>query len=61
MAIPTRQDHALAELENLHSVTMVRCRAFIHAGQRRDAASIKQALQAYCDALVAFVNEAADR
>jgi hypothetical protein len=61
MSIPTRQDHALAELENLHSVVMVRCRAFVHAGERRDPASIRTALQAYADAVVAFVNETVDR
>jgi acyl-homoserine lactone acylase PvdQ len=61
MAIPMPQDYALVELENLHSVVMVRCRAFLHAGQRRDPASIRQVLQAYCDGVVEFVNEVADQ
>jgi len=40
---------------------MVRCRAFVLAGQCRDPASIREALQAYCDAVVELVNEMVDR
>lgn len=61
MAIPTRQDRMLAELEDLHSVVMVRCRTFVHAGEHRDPASIRTALRAYCDAVVDFVNEKVDQ
>ena len=61
MGIPTRQDHALGTLETLHSVVMVRCRAFVHAGKHRDPGSIRTALQAYADAVVGFVNETVDR
>lgn len=61
MGIPTRQDSALAELDTQHHVILTRCRTFIHAGARRDASSIKEALQAYCDAVVDFVNGAAER
>jgi hypothetical protein len=56
MPIPTRRDEALAAIDEAHAVVVVRCRAFIHAGQRRDPATIKQALQAYCDAVVDLVN-----
>lgn len=61
MAIPTRQDYSLAELENLHSVVMVRCRAFVHAGQRRDPAGIRDALVTYADAVIAFIKKEVDQ
>ncbi|MGM4870662.1 hypothetical protein AB7645_05475 [Bradyrhizobium sp. 956_D2_N1_5] len=57
MGIPTSQDHALADIEALHGVVMVRCRAFVHARQSRNPASIKEALRDYADAVVALVNE----
>ncbi|WP_426418480.1 hypothetical protein [Bradyrhizobium genosp. A] len=56
MAIPTPNDHALAELEALHGVVMVRCRTLLRAGQRRDKAAIVDALAAYVDAAVEFAN-----
>ena len=61
MGIPTIQDMRLDEVEHLHNVVLVRCRNFIHAGPRRDHASIKQAVQAYCDAVVEFVNEVVEQ
>ncbi|RXH15221.1 hypothetical protein [Bradyrhizobium guangzhouense] len=61
MGIPTRQDHALAELESLHGVVMVRCRALIHAGPRRDPTSIREACQAYIDRVFDLVAEVMDQ
>jgi hypothetical protein len=61
MAIPTRQDRALAEIDGLNGVILTRLRAFIHAGQSRNPASIKEALRTYADAVVGLVNETMDR
>ncbi|MCP3382861.1 hypothetical protein NLM31_21065 [Bradyrhizobium sp. CCGUVB4N] len=57
MGIPTIQDMRLAEVEHLHNVVLVRCRNFMHAGPRRDPASIREALQKYVDAVFDFVTE----
>ncbi len=61
MGIPTIEEMRLAEVDHLHNVVMIRCRNFIHAGHHRDHAGIKQALQAYCDAVVEFVNEVVEQ
>lgn len=55
MAIPSKADSALAEIDALHGVIMVRCRTFLRAGKRRDPASTKDALRAYVDAVSEFV------
>jgi hypothetical protein len=56
MAIPTSIDAALGEVDDLHSVVLVRVRTWHRAGPDRDAASITAALRAYVDAVTAFVN-----
>ncbi|WP_027578547.1 hypothetical protein [Bradyrhizobium sp. Ai1a-2] len=57
MAIPTREDYALAEIDNLHGNVMVRLKNFRWANARvKDPAAIREALVAYVDAVTAFVN-----
>lgn len=54
--IPTRQDQDLAALDDAHALVLIRCRSFIHTGQRRDPAAIREALRAYVDKVTDFVN-----
>jgi hypothetical protein len=56
MPIPTHIDAALGEIDDLHAVVMVRVRTWHHAGPGRDPKSIREALQAYVDAVTGFVN-----
>lgn len=58
MPIPQPIDRAVAEIEDLHALVVVRLRSWQRAGPNRDPASIRQALQNYADAVVALVNNA---
>jgi hypothetical protein len=56
MPIPTRADHDLGEIDDLHSGILVRLRVWQHAGPNRDAKSISEALRSYVAAVTNFVN-----
>ena len=56
MAIPARIDAALGEIDDLHSIVLVRVRTWHHAGPDRDAATITAALRAYVAAVTKVVN-----
>ena len=56
MPIPNSIEAALSEIDDLHSVVLVRLRTWHHAGPDRDAASITVALRAYVDAVRSLVN-----
>jgi hypothetical protein len=60
MAIPGPVDGVLSELEDLHSVIIVRVRTWHHAGEDRDPQSIRAALKAYVDTTMRFVNGGED-
>ena len=54
MPIPTRADHELAAIDDLHAVILTRLRTFRYSGS--DPASVWSALREYRDRIVAFVN-----
>jgi hypothetical protein len=56
MAIPTGIDGALGEIDDLHSVVLVRLRVWHHGGPDRDPRRITEALRSYVDAVTDFVN-----
>jgi hypothetical protein len=56
MPIPGPADAALAEIDDLHSVVLVRLRTFHFSGGTRDPKSIRDALQEYNDRIADFVN-----
>ena len=58
MPIPTAYDQRLAEIDDLHGAVTVRLRTYRYAGQNRDPASIRKALQAYVEAVTDCVNGA---
>lgn len=58
MPIPTRRDHQLDDLENLHASIMIALRTWQHAGHRRDPDNIRRLLVNYADSVVDFVNTA---
>jgi hypothetical protein len=60
MAIPTGIDGTLSEIDDLHSVVMVRLRVWHHGGPDRDPRRITEALRDYVDAVTQFVNGAAE-
>jgi hypothetical protein len=52
MPIPTKFDHDLSAVDDLHNVTMTRLRTL-----RRDAAGVRQALDQYMAAVQALVKD----
>jgi hypothetical protein len=46
MPIPTDAERRLGEIDDLHSVVLVRLRTWHHAGPDRDPKSIREALRA---------------
>lgn len=60
MPVPTQADHDLASIDDLHAAVVVRLRTYQRAGQGRDAASIREALHSYVDAVAEFVDHARD-
>ena len=54
--IPTAQDHALGEIDDLHAGILVSLRVWMRAGPDRDAKRIRAGLQDYVDRVTAFVN-----
>jgi len=60
MAIPSSIDATLSEVDDLHSVVMVRLRVWHHGGPDRDPRRITEALRSYVDAVTAAVNGAAE-
>lgn len=57
MPIPTKFDHDLSAVDDLHNVTMTRLRTLRRAGARRDAAGVRQALDQYMAAVQALVKD----
>ena len=60
MPIPASIDGTLSEIDDLHSVVMVRLRVWHHGGPDRDPRRITSALRDYVDAVTQFVNGAAE-
>ena len=60
MPITASIDAALGEIDDLHSVVMVRLRVWHHGGPDRDPRRITEALRDYVDAVTQFVNGAAE-
>lgn len=59
MAIPTRFDHELAAIDDMHGSVMIRLRTWRRADPaRRDPGAIRDALRAYVDAVVEMINHA---
>lgn len=59
MAIPTRFDHELAAIDDMHGSVMIRLRTWRRADPaRRDPGAIREALRAYVDAVMKAVNDA---
>jgi hypothetical protein len=56
MSIPGDIERRLGEIDDLHSLVLVRLRSWTHAGPDRHAKSISEALRAYVDAVTDFVN-----
>jgi hypothetical protein len=56
MPIPGPVDAVLSELEDLHSVILVRLRTWHHAGSGRDPQAVRAALRQYIDVAMGFVN-----
>ena len=56
MSIPGDTERRLGEIDDLHSSVLVSLRVWHHAGPDRDPRRIREALQTYADAVVAFVN-----
>jgi hypothetical protein len=56
MAIPTKDDGDLSMIDDLNGVILVRLRTLRYAGQGRDSAPIREALQSYVDKVTEFVN-----
>lgn len=56
MPIPTKADGDLAAIDDLHSVVLVKLRVWHRAGPDRDPRAIREALRAYCDSVVDFIN-----
>jgi hypothetical protein len=51
---------AIVEIDNLHSVILVRVRTYNFNGRAGDPASIREAMVAYVDKVTDFVNAADD-
>jgi hypothetical protein len=60
MGIPTGIDGVLSEIDDLHSVVMVRLRVWHRGGPDRDPRRITEALRDYVDAVTLFVNGVAE-
>jgi hypothetical protein len=56
MPIPTDTERQLAAIDDMHSSILVGLRVWHRAGPDRDPRRIREALQTYADAVVAFVN-----
>jgi hypothetical protein len=52
MPIPTQHDRAMAEVDDLHGVVMIRLRTLQHAGARRGVAGVRLALEDYATAVL---------
>ncbi|WP_316205386.1 hypothetical protein [Bradyrhizobium sp. SZCCHNS3004] len=59
MAIPTRQDYALREIENLAANVIVRLTTMRYSPKhtKRDVAGLRELLQQYVDAVMALAHE----
>jgi hypothetical protein len=55
MGIPTAADHALAEIDDLHALVLVRLRTF-HYSDARDPKNVIDALREYVDKVQDFVS-----
>ena len=57
MPIPTAEDRKLAEIDDRYACIVTRLQVLRYAGDARDTRGLRQQLQDYADAVVAFVNE----
>ncbi|WP_315766180.1 MULTISPECIES: hypothetical protein [unclassified Bradyrhizobium] len=59
MPIPTRQDYALRDIENLAANVIVRLTTMRYAPKntKRDVAGLRELLQQYVDAVMALAHE----
>jgi hypothetical protein len=56
LPIPTRADHQLSEIDDLHNSVIVRLRIWLHAGPDRNPKNIREALKEYVAKVTDFVN-----
>jgi len=56
MPIPTAQDHALARVDELAGVVLLKLRVWHRSGQDRDVKGVREALQHYVNAVADFVD-----
>jgi hypothetical protein len=56
MPIPTEFDRSIAAIEDLATAVLTRLRIFYRAGANRDPAAVREALQAYADAVIDCLN-----
>jgi hypothetical protein len=56
MSIPGDIERRLGEIDDLHSLVLVRLRSWHHAGPTRDPRQISEALRQYVDAVTDCVN-----
>jgi hypothetical protein len=54
--IPTAQDHALARVDELASLVLLKLKVW-HRSVDRDPRAVREALRAYADAVQDFVEE----
>jgi hypothetical protein len=57
MPIPTAEDRKLADLDDRHGGIMTRLRVLRYAAKPRKVGDLREQLQQYADAAIAFVNE----
>lgn len=58
MAIPTKFDSQLAEIENAANCVLIRLRTLHHAaGANRDISGLRELLQAYVDQVMALARD----
>lgn len=57
MPIPTQHDRAMAEIDDLHGVVVIRLRTMRYSGARQGAAGVREALREYTDAVMALAED----
>jgi hypothetical protein len=57
MAIPTKFDAQLAEIDDLAGCVMIKLRTLQHAGASRDISGLRELLQNYVDRVMALADE----